>query len=238
MKFVLATAALCATGSFGATLNPMAIQAYDLQQRYATIAPKLASMGLGDTTMWNVDSLIDFNSGYNNIDMEALAAAGYVDLVAALAKSAELGLAAGEKGYAALAALETGDMILAKSLGDEANEMSMASSAALPAPTAISAETIDVLKASGQHRLADSLANAKRMIAAVDFNLKFMGSMAGFGKDEAGLAKTGAAIASRPAVQVTKPLTAPTLAAPFRTWNTWNSPIVQRYPVAGQLYYY
>jgi len=234
MKFVLATAALCATGSLGATLNPMAIQAYDLQQRYAAIAPKLASMGLGDTTMWNVDNLIDFNSGYNNIDMGALAAAGYGDLVAALAKSAELGLAAGEKGYAALAALETGNMLQAKSLGDEANQMATASSAALPASSAISAQTIDALKASGQHLLADSLANAKRMIAAVDFNLKFMGSLAGFGKDEAGQESTAAAIASRPAVQVTQPA-APTIAAPYRTLY---QPIVQPYPVAGQLYYY
>ena len=95
-----ATAALWATGTLGQTLNPwpsMTIQANDLQQRYSSISPKLAAMGMGDTTMWGVGNLIDFNAGYNSIDIGALLAGGYGPLVASLEKSAQLGLAAGEK---------------------------------------------------------------------------------------------------------------------------------------------
>merc|ERR1719150_284463 len=199
---------------------------------------------MGDTTMWGVGNLINFNAGYNSIDEDALIAGGYGSLVANLEKSAQLGLAAGEKGYAALTALESGDLMSAKSLGDEASEEAMAASAALTSMVAISAETIDALKASGQHRLGDSLANVKRMVEAIEFNTKFMGAMAGFGKGMAGFGKGDATVAPKPVAP------APAVAPPVRSiqfrqpvpvsslaTNTWVNPIYQNYPVGLAPYY-
>ena len=86
----------------------------------------------------------------------------------------------------ALEALETGDLVKAKSLGDAASAEAVSSMALLPDSSSLPAETIDSLKAQGLHPLADSLANVRRMIDANVFTLKFLGGLAKFGKDEAG----------------------------------------------------
>ena len=86
----------------------------------------------------------------------------------------------------ALEALETGDLVKAKSLGDAASAEAVSSMALLPSSSSLPAETIDSLKAQGLHQLADSLANVRRMIDANVFTLKFLGGLAKFGKDEAG----------------------------------------------------
>ena len=86
----------------------------------------------------------------------------------------------------ALEALETGDLVKAKSLGDAASAEAVSSMALLPSSFSLPAETIDSLKAQGLHQLADSLANVRRMIDSNEFTLKFLGGLAKFGKDEAG----------------------------------------------------
>merc|ERR1711994_605502 len=65
-------------------------------------------------------------------------------------KSADLSISAGEKGLKALKAL------------------------------ASDAKDIDDLKRMGKHRLADSLANVKRMLDSTDFTLNMMSGMASF----------------------------------------------------------
>ena len=87
--------------------------------------------------------------------------------------------------------------------------------------------------------MADSLANVKRMVEAIEFNNKFMGAMASFGKGMAGFGKGETVVAAQPATPA--PATpAPAVAAPVRSiqfrqpvpvssWvsNTWVNPIYQ-----------
>ena len=81
-------------------------------------------------------------------------------------------------------ALSDGDMETAQALGDEASADGLEALAALPATSAIDANTIQQLKYTNNHRLADSLANVKRMLDSTDFSLNMMSGLAnleGFG---------------------------------------------------------
>ena len=71
-------------------------------------------------------------------------------------------------------------METAQALGDEASAKGVEALAALPHTVAIDAKDIDDLKRMGKHRLADSLANVKRMLDSSDFTLNMMSGMASF----------------------------------------------------------
>ena len=71
-------------------------------------------------------------------------------------------------------------METAQALGDEASAKGVEALAALPHTMAIDAKDIDDLKKMGKHRLADSLANVKRMLDSSDFTLNMMSGMANF----------------------------------------------------------
>ena len=71
-------------------------------------------------------------------------------------------------------------METAQALGDEASAKGVEALAALPHTAAIDAKDIDDLKRMGKHRLADSLANVKRMLDSSDFTLNMMSGMASF----------------------------------------------------------
>ena len=77
-------------------------------------------------------------------------------------------------------ALASGNMETAQTLGDEASARGVEALAALPSTTAINGKEIDDLKKMGRHRLADSLANVKRMLDSTDFTLNMMSGMASF----------------------------------------------------------
>ena len=89
-------------------------------------------------------------------------------------------------------ALSDGDMETAQALGDEASADGLEALAALPATSAIDANTIQQLKYTNNHRLADSLANVKRMLDSTDFSLNMMSGLANleglgdFGKGNSG----------------------------------------------------
>ena len=64
-------------------------------------------------------------------------------------------------------------METAQALGDEASAKGVEALAALPHTVAIDAKDIDDLKRMGKHRLADSLANVKRLLDSTNF-IEFM----------------------------------------------------------------
>ena len=77
--------------------------------------------------------------------------AGYGSVADALNQSAELALKAGEKGYVALEALMTGDLVKAKDLGEEAFAEATKAMKALPETDAIPVGVITSLKKACGH---------------------------------------------------------------------------------------
>jgi len=219
MKFVFASVALCATLVAGAPqYQGQALRAKNLQQKFSAISPKVGALGLSDTNLFGVGNLMNFNAGYNRIDLQVLRSSGYAALADSIQAASEIALAAGEKGLLALEALEAGDLVKAKSLGDAASAEAVSSMALLPDSSSLPAETIDSLKAQGLHPLADSLANVRRMIDANVFTLKFLGGLAKFGKDEAGEATIAKAVAEQP--KIAAPVATPLFRTPAQ-WSPW-----------------
>jgi len=186
MKFAVAFTTLLAGAATGAQLDS---RFANLQKEYNTLAPellKLVPQQAGTGFSLNVGSLGSLAGlgtnvpAYMDIDINSLRAAGYTDLANALDKSADLSISAGEKGLKALKALASGNMETAQTLGDEASAKGVEALAALPHTMAIDAKDIDDLKRMGKHRLADSLANVKRMLDSSDFTLNMMSGMASF----------------------------------------------------------
>jgi len=186
MKFAVAFTTLLAGAATGAQLDSRFAK---LQKEYSSLAPellKLVPQQAGSGFSLNVGSLGSLAGlgtnvpAYMDIDINSLRAAGYNDLASALDKSADLSISAGEKGLQALKALASGNMETAQTLGDEASARGVEALAALPSTTAINGKEIDDLKKMGRHRLADSLANVKRMLDSTDFTLNMMSGMASF----------------------------------------------------------
>ena len=57
----------------------------------------MGSLGLSDTNLFGMGNIMNFNAGYNKIDLQVLRSSGYAALADSIQAASEIALAAGEK---------------------------------------------------------------------------------------------------------------------------------------------